>query len=75
MTRRSVNHIVEAAAKRAGLHSVHPHMLRHSCGFYLADQGYDLRLIQDYFGHRDPKHTVHYTRVAGSRFIGLWAES
>lgn len=55
MTRRSVNYIVEAAAKRAGLHSVHPHMLRHSCGFYLADQGYDLRLIQDYLGHRDPE--------------------
>jgi site-specific recombinase XerD len=46
--------------------------LRHSCGFYLANQGYDLRLIQDYLGHRDPKHTVHYTRVAGVRFEGLW---
>ncbi len=75
MTRRSVNYIVENAADRAGLDPVHPHMLRHSCGFYLADQGYDLRLIQDYLGHRDPKHTVHYTRVAGSRFIGLWATS
>ena len=35
-------------------------------------QGYDLWLIQDYLGHRDPKHTVHYTRVAGVRFEGLW---
>ena len=39
MTRRSVNYIVENAADRAGLDPVHPHMLRHSCGFYLADQG------------------------------------
>jgi type 1 fimbriae regulatory protein FimB len=30
------------------------------------------RLIQDYLGHRDPKHTVHYTRVAAGRFEGLW---
>lgn len=75
MTRRSVNYLIEAAAQRAGLDGVHPHMLRHSCGFYLADQGYDLRLIQDYLGHRDPKHTVHYTRIAGSRFQGLWAGS
>ena len=45
---------------------------RHSCGFFLANQGYDLRLIQDYLGHRDPKHTVHYTRVAGVRFEGMW---
>ena len=72
LTRQSVNYLVGAAAKRAGLGAVHPHMLRHACGFYLANQGYDLRLIQDYLGHRDPKHTVHYTRVAGSRFEGLW---
>ena len=52
--------------------SRHPHMLRHSYGFYLANRGQDLRLIQDYLGHRDPKHTVHYTRIAGSRFEGLW---
>ena len=32
----------------------------------------ELRLIQDYLGHRDPKHTVHYTRVAGVRFEGMW---
>jgi len=49
-----------------------PHMLRHSCGYYLADQGTDLRTMQDYLGHRDPKHTAHYTRVAGHRFEGLW---
>src|SRR3954462_15314072 len=72
LTRQSVNYLVSAAAERAGLGPVHPHMLRHACGFYLANQGYDLRLIQDYLGHRDPKHTVHYTRVAGSRFEGLW---
>ena len=73
MTRQSVNYIVGQAAARAGLSDVHPHTLRHSCGFYLANQGYDLRLIQDYLGHRDPKHTAHYTRVAGVRFEGLWA--
>jgi site-specific recombinase XerD len=47
-------------------------MLRHSCGYYLADQGTDLRTMQDYLGHRDPKHTAYYTRVAGHRFEGLW---
>ena len=72
LTRQAVNYLIAAAAARAGLPPVHPHMLRHSCGFYLANRGYDLRLIQDYLGHRDPKHTVRYTRVAGSRFEGLW---
>jgi hypothetical protein len=37
-----------------------------------ANKGYDLRLIQDYLGHRDPRHTVHYTRTASRRFEGLW---
>lgn len=72
LTRQAVNYVIAAAASRAGLPPVHPHMLRHSCGFALADKGHDLRLIQDYLGHRDPKHTVHYTRIAGSRFDGVW---
>jgi type 1 fimbriae regulatory protein FimB len=72
LTRQSVNYLLAEAAARAGLPPVHPHMLRHSCGFSLANRGCDLRLIQDYLGHRDPKHTVHYTRVAAGRFEGLW---
>jgi type 1 fimbriae regulatory protein FimB len=72
LTRQSVNYLLATAAARAGLPAVRPHMLRHSCGYYLANRGHDLRLIQDYLGHRDPKHTVHYTRTAASRFEGLW---
>ena len=72
LTRQAVNYIVAQAGERAGLGHIHPHMLRHSCGFALANKGYDLRLIQDYFGHRDPRHTAHYTRTAAGRFEGLW---
>ena len=72
LTRQSVNYLITAAAIRAGVAPVHPHMLRHSCGFALADKGHDLRLIQDYLGHRDPKHTVHYIRITGNRFEGIW---
>src|SRR5215510_14542935 len=72
MTRQAVNYIVRLAGDKAKLGRVWPHMLRHSCGYYLADKGTDLRTMQDYLGHRDPKHTAHYTRVAGHRFEGLW---
>jgi site-specific recombinase XerD len=72
LTRQAVNYIVRQAAKAASLKDVHPHTLRHSCGYYLADKGTDLRTMQDYLGHRDPRHTVHYTRVSGRRFEGLW---
>ena len=72
LTRQAVNYLVAGAAERAGLPGVHPHTLRHSCGFALADKGHDLQLIQDYLGHRDPRHTVRYTRTAGRRFEGPW---
>ncbi len=72
LTRQAVSYLVGLAAQRANLAGVHPHTLRHSCGYYLANKGHDLRLIQDYLGHRDPKHTVHYTRTASRRFEGLW---
>jgi type 1 fimbriae regulatory protein FimB len=72
LTRQAVNYIVRLAGEKAKLGRVWPHMLRHSCGYYLADKGTDLRTMQDYLGHRDPKHTAHYTRVAGRRFEGLW---
>src|SRR5262245_27802103 len=72
LTERAVYYLVQTAGGSAGLRDVHPHTLRHSCGYYLADRGTDLRTMQDYLGHRDPRHTVHYTRVAGRRFEGLW---
>lgn len=51
---------------------VHPHMLRHSCGYALANKGCDTRLIQDYLGHRNIVHTERYTRISAARFEGLW---
>ena len=72
-TRSAINYLVGITGERAALtFHVHPHMLRHGCGYALANRGYDLRLIQDYLGHRDPKHTTRYTRTAAHRFEGLW---
>ena len=53
MTRQAVNYLVAEIGKRAKLRfHVHPHMLRHSTGYYLANCGYDTRLVQDYLGHK-----------------------
>ena len=70
--RSAVNYLRSGTGESAGLKIVHSHVPRHSCGYYLVNTGVDLRTMQDYLGHRDPKHTVHYTRVAGRRFEGLW---
>jgi len=73
MTRQAVNNLVNVIGQRAGIAvRVHPHMLRHSCGFTLANKGCDTRLIQDYLGHRNIRHTQLYTRTAAVRFEGLW---
>ena len=73
MTRQAINYLAREISQRAQLRfRVHPHMLRHSTGYYLANQGYDTRLVQDYLGHRNIAHTVKYTRTAARRFEGLW---
>ena len=52
--------------------SVHPHMLRHSTGFKLANDGQDTRSIQFYLGHRNIQHTVRYTEIAEIKFKNFW---
>lgn len=51
---------------------IHAHMLRHACGYYLANRGVDTRTIQDYLGHRNIQHTMRYTELAPGKFKGLW---
>ena len=51
---------------------IHPHMLRHACGFKLANDGHDTRALQHYLGHRNIQHTVRYTEMAPGRFRNLW---
>ena len=53
---------------------VHPHMLRHACGFKLANDGQDTRALQHYLGHRNIQHTVRYTELAADRFKGFWPD-
>jgi type 1 fimbriae regulatory protein FimB/type 1 fimbriae regulatory protein FimE len=50
----------------------HPHMLRHACGFALANKGHDTRALQAYLGHRSIQHTVRYTELAPTRFKDFW---
>ncbi|WPS29029.1 tyrosine-type DNA invertase [Klebsiella aerogenes] len=76
LSRQQFYQIISASGDQAGLPlEIHPHMLRHSCGFALANMGIDTRLIQDYFGHRNIRHTVWYTASNAGRFYGIWDNS
>ena len=54
--------------------SVHPHMLRHGCGYKLANDGRDTRALQAYLGHKNIMHTVRYTEMAADRFRSWWKD-
>lgn len=72
---RSVRRIVGVAAIAAHLpFTVHPHMLRHACGYYLANKGFDTRAIAEYLGHRSLEHTYRYTAIAPGRFNDFWGD-
>jgi integrase len=53
---------------------LHPHMLRHSCGFKLANDGVDTRSLQAYLGHKSIQHTVRYTELSPGRFKSFWKD-
>ena len=65
--------MIERASGAAKLgFKAHPHMLRHACGFALANKGHDTRALQAYLGHRNIQHTVRYSELAPDRFKDFW---
>lgn len=73
MSRVTVFHQVREIAAAAGLEhlEVHPRMLRHSTGYALI-QKTDVRVVQDFLGHRSISSTVRYTKLDRSRFAKLF---
>jgi len=67
--------MVERAGVEARLgFKAHPHMLRHACGYALANKGHDTRALQAYLGHRNIQHTVRYTELSPTRFRNFWRD-
>ena len=72
-TTDAVNRLVKRIGDRAGFpFKVHVHMLRHACGYALANAGHDTRAIQDWLGHRAIQHTARYTELSQERFKDFW---
>jgi len=75
LTDDAIRKIVVRAGVEAKLpFSVHPHMLRHACGYKLAQAGQDTRAIQHYLGHKNIQHTVRYTQLSPDRFKSFWKD-
>jgi type 1 fimbriae regulatory protein FimB/type 1 fimbriae regulatory protein FimE len=74
-TTEGVARLVQRAGKAAGLTiKVHVHMLRHACGFALANAGHDTRSLQAFLGHRNIQNTVKYTALRSDRFKDFWRD-
>jgi site-specific recombinase XerD len=75
MTRNGFYKVLEKAADRAGLADVHPDLLRHGCGYKMANAGNMTALdIADYLGHRQIENTRRYCQVNAARFEGMWRD-
>ena len=74
ISRTAIFNTVKNCAIEGGItkKKISPHMLRHGCGYYLANKGVDLRVIQQYLGHKNIQNTVVYTQLTGKQFEGLW---
>jgi type 1 fimbriae regulatory protein FimB len=74
LSRVTVWLMVKQVAAAAGLETldVHPHSLRHSCGYSLVNRGTDIRVIQSFLGHRSISSTVRYTKLDSRRFAKLF---
>jgi|SRR5579862_4119641 len=71
----AVNRLVKRIGERTGFpFQVHVHMLRHACGYALANKGHDTRAIQDWLGHRSIQHTARYTELSQERFRDFWRD-
>src|SRR6202171_6580027 len=67
--------MIERAAVAARLKlKARPHMLRHACGYALANKGHDTRAIQGWLGHRSITSTAVYTALAPNRFKDFWRD-
>jgi integrase len=67
--------LIARAGEKAGFEfPVHPHMLRHACGYALANAGQDTRALQAYLGHRCIQHTTIYTELSPERFKSFWKD-
>ena len=75
LTTSTVRKLITRAGEKAEIDfPVHPHMLRHACGFKLANDGQDTRALQHYLGHKNIQHTVRYTELTSKRFDNFWKD-
>jgi type 1 fimbriae regulatory protein FimB/type 1 fimbriae regulatory protein FimE len=71
--REGIARMIQRAGEAAGIpFAVHVHMLRHACGYALANEGMDTRRLQHYLGHASITNTVRYSAMSPEPFRDIW---
>jgi integrase/recombinase XerD len=73
LTRQGAWEVLQAAAERAGLDGISPHVLRHSFATHLLDGGADVRVVQELLGHASVTTTQVYTLVTVDKLREVYA--
>ncbi|MEU4549337.1 site-specific tyrosine recombinase XerD [Nonomuraea dietziae] len=73
LTRQGAWEVLQAAAERAGLEGISPHVLRHSFATHLLDGGADVRVVQELLGHASVTTTQVYTLVTVDKLREVYA--
>ena len=75
MTAGGFRQMLRRTSEESGLDfPVHPHMLRHACGYKIANDSHDTRALQLYLGHKDIRHTVRYSELSSAPFNDFWKD-
>jgi type 1 fimbriae regulatory protein FimB len=74
LNRATIWLMLTVISEAAGLShlNIHPHSLRHACGYTLINKGVDLRRVSSFLGHKSLQTTVRYTELAPGRFDKLF---
>jgi len=71
--RIAFNCLLRDIGKRAGFtFRCYPHILRHSCGYHLADKGTDAFRIALYLGHKNIQNSLNYVHTSAAQIRGIW---
>lgn len=68
ISRRTLDYLMKGYCRKAGIPTdkAHFHALKHSIATHLLETGQEVRMVQDWLGHKNLQNTVIYTHVTNA---------
>lgn len=76
LSARSMRNILDKAGAMAGIAKpLSPHKLRHACATHMLEGGAEIRLLQEFLGHKSLNTTQVYTQVTRTQLLDTYLET